>query len=65
MSRPPKVPCPKCGGPMNKGSLACYTCSREVMKRSMFRQSHNARTKKEREAQWRNGGSDSVGAPQR
>ncbi|MBF8259438.1 MAG: hypothetical protein HW377_1812 [Actinobacteria bacterium] len=30
---------------MLKGSIACYKCSHEVMKRSMFRQSHNARTR--------------------
>jgi hypothetical protein len=65
MSKPPKVPCPKCGGPMNKGSLACYKCSHEVMKKTMFRQSHNARTRKAREAQWRNGGSGSCTEPGR
>jgi len=56
MSKPLKVPCPKCPGLMNKGSLACYKCSHEVMRRSMFMQSHNARTKKAREAQWTNSG---------
>ena len=64
MSKPPKVPCPKCGGPMNKGSLSCYKCSHELMRRSMFTQSHNARTKKARESQWPNGGTDSSTAPQ-